>query len=421
MSTALLALTDQQGVTFWVELAVLCASGLLLGAAARRLGQPAVLGELAAGILLGPTVLGALAPDLHDWLFPGDDEIKLLLSAVGMLGVFLLLLGAGLETDLAVVGRHRRAAAGLAAATLLLPLGAGALLGAQLPDRFLVGGADRGPTALFVGAALAVSALPVAARILDDLGLLARPFAQITLAVAMVDTIVAWVLMGIAAGVVATGQVDGTSLVITIVGVAAMLALTIGPGGALAARLLARVAPRGEVAPSLGALVVLALGAAATMGALHVEPALGAFLAGIIVRRSGALPAAAGEQVMGIVRGLLAPVFFASAGLQVDLGALGDGTVLLWATLLITAGSIGKLGGALLGGRLAGLDVRTSAAVGAGLSARGALGIIVATVGVRAGVVSADGFTLLVLFAVVTTLTAPPLLRALAPSTDAPT
>ncbi len=408
------SLSDHQLLVFWAQLAALVVTALGLGAIARRLGQPAVVGELAAGVLLGPSILGEAAPDAFAWLFPADPAQSVALLAVGWLGVALLLLTTGFETDLALIGRLGRAATMVATASLVVPFVLGLALGFVLPEVFIGPQGDRLPFALFIAAALSISSLPVIAKILTELGMLRRNFAQITLAAAMVNDVVGWIVLGVIAGMASSGSADLGRLGFTLVGLVAFLGASLTLGQRAVDRLLLNVRQSGDnLRGALAVTIGVTLAAAVATQALHVEAVLGAFVAGIVLGRSRYLHPAVPQHIEALVGSFLAPVFFATAGLRVDLAALADAEVAMWAVAMILVGSVGKLGGAYAGARAAGLERREGLALGAGLNARGALEIVVATIGLSLGVLDESSYTVVVVLAIVTSVVAAPMLRAI--------
>src|SRR5579884_3615988 len=201
------SLTEHQQLVFWTELLVVLAVARGLGALLRRWGQPAVVGELAAGVVLGPSVLGKAWPAGFDWLFPVDRAQSGALGAIGWLGVGFLLLLTGFDTDLAIVRRLGRAAGSVAAGALILPFAAGLALGASLPDSFVGARTHRGIFVLFMAVAVSISSLPVIAKILSELGFMRRDFGQATVAVGMVNDLVGWMALGVIAGLAESGRV----------------------------------------------------------------------------------------------------------------------------------------------------------------------------------------------------------------------
>src|SRR4051794_1453465 len=181
------SLTEHQLLVFWCELFVVVLLARLLGSLARRIGQPAVVGELLAGVMLGPSLFGRLWGSGFDWLFPSDATQAGLLNAVGWIGVGLLLVLTGFETDLGLMRRQGRPAAAVAMTSLLFPLAIGIVVGELVPRSFA---GDRAPHlvfVLFIGISLSISSLPVIAKILAELGLMRRNFSQVTLAVGMIN------------------------------------------------------------------------------------------------------------------------------------------------------------------------------------------------------------------------------------------
>jgi len=404
---------DHQLLVFWLELLALVAVARGLGALMSRIGQPAVVGELAAGLLLGPSVLGAIAPGLQTWLFPTDDPLqRSLLAGLGWVGVFLLLVLTGLETELGLIRRLGRGVAYVAIGSLLVPLLGGINLGFALPESFVGEGAQRLVFALFMGTALAISALPVIAKILADLDLMRRNVAQALLAAAMLDDIVGWILLGTVAGLARSGSLDAGRLLVTVGGLTAFLGLAFTLGQRLVdATLRAVRVRRGGVATSLTAVLLIALAAGALTHSIGLEAVFGAFIAGIAIGRSRFHDSEVFAHLEGITRAFFAPLFFASAGLRVDLRLLADPEVLRWGLIVLAAASLTKFAGAYVGSRLSGLASREGIALAVGLNARGAVEIIVATVGLSLGVLNARSYTVVVLLAMVTSMMAPGLLR----------
>jgi Kef-type K+ transport system membrane component KefB/nucleotide-binding universal stress UspA family protein len=407
-------LSEHQLLVFWVQLFALVLLARALGVLMRRIGQPAVIGELAAGVLLGRSVLGVLAPDVWTWLFPDDAVHAGLMSGIGWLGVFLLLLLVGVETDLALVRRLGRAAAWVSAGSVVVPLGCGIALGAVMPAAFMGVAADRTEFALFIATAFVVSSLPVVATVLAELGCMRRNFAQLTLAAGMVNDVVGWVLVGVVAGVVVSGRLALGPVLVTVAGLSVFVLVAFTGGQRLLDALLRRA--RRQDAGLIGALTIVllsGLAAAAATQAIGIEGVIGAFFAGIVLGRSKYQLPEVVAQLEAVTLGFFAPVFFARAGLQVDLALLADPVVAGWALAVVAAGTAAKLAGAYGGARLAAISPRESLALGAGLNARGALGIVMAKLGLSLGVVTPAGYTLVVALAVLTSVLAPLLLRGL--------
>jgi Kef-type K+ transport system membrane component KefB/nucleotide-binding universal stress UspA family protein len=405
-------LTEHQLLLFWTQLFVLLVAARGLGALMRRVGQPPVIGELAAGLLLGPSVLGRLSPAAFGWLFPADPVQDGLLAAVAWLGVLLLLVVTGFETDLGLVRRLGRATARVTLGSLVVPAIFGLAVGFAMPDLFLGKDSPRLVFALLMATALSISALPVIAAVLSQLGLLRRSISQVMLAAAMMNDVVGWVLLGVVAGLAQSGSVRIGPLLVTLAGLAAFVvfAYTIGQRGV---DFLLRRAREQQASPagSFTITLLVALAAGCATQALGLEAVLGAFIAGTVLGRSKFQDHETFAVLERVTGSFLAPLFFARAGLGVDLGLLAEPQVALWGVVVLAAASLSKFGGAYLGGWSAGLPVRERLALGAGLNARGAVEIVVATVGLSLGVLNESSYGIIVLMAMATSIAAPPILR----------
>jgi Kef-type K+ transport system membrane component KefB/nucleotide-binding universal stress UspA family protein len=404
--------SEHQLLLFWLQLLALLLFSRVLGGAMRAIGQPAVIGELAAGLVLGPSVLGHLAPGLHAWLFPADPLQRALLAGPAWVGVFLLLILTGVETDLALVRRLGRAVARVALGSLTLPVLAGVALGLGLPAAFVGAESGRLVFALFMGTALGISALPVIATILADLDLMRRNVAQVLVAAAMANDVAGWVLLGAVASLAQSGSLDAARLALTLGGLGLFLGLafTLGQRGVDALLRTARLRGWG-LSGSLSVTLLIAIAAGALTHALGLEAVFGAFVAGIVLGRSRFHDADVVSQLDGLTRSFFAPLFFATAGLRVDLGLLREPEVLGWGVAVVLAATASKAVGAYVGAAFAGLPRREGLALGIGLNARGAIEIVVAAVGLSLGVLNSRSYALVVLMAMVTSLMAPPLLR----------
>ncbi len=406
--------SEHQLLLFWCQLLALVLTARVLGAGMRRLGQPAVVGELAAGLLLGPSVLGKLAPSIQLWLFPPDPVQRSLLAGVAWIGVFLLLVLTGLETDLKLIRRLGGATARVAIGSLLIPLAAGVTLGLALPAGFVGEKASHPVFALFMGTALSLSALPVIAKILTDLDLMRRNVAQALIAAAMVDDVAGWILLGVVSGLAQSGAVDLPRLLVTVGGLALFVALAFTVGRSAVDRALRALRARStEASETLTVMLVVALCGSALTHALGLEAVFGAFIAGIVLGSSRYYDAEASAHIQSAAIGFFAPLFFATAGLRVDLGLLADPEVALWGGVVVAVATLSKFVGALLGSRLARLMTREGLALAVGLNARGAVEIVLATIGLSIGVLNAKSYSVVVAMAVITSVMAPPLLRAL--------
>jgi len=407
---SLAPLSEHEILVFLVQLVLLVGVARLFGWIMKSVNQPPVVGELLAGVLLGPSVFGRVAPVSFDWVF-GEATVTSVIFAIAWLGVIMLLVVIGFETDLAIINRFRGAALSVAAGALLLPLAATGAAAFLVPESFVGEGYDRAVFAGFFALALSVSALPVVAKILQDLGFLRRNFGQITLATAMTMDAVGWLILAALSGIALEGFQPGR-LLISFGGLVLFIVLGFTVLRWFLDWLFRVVMAAGSsTTAALSITLVAALMGGAVTQALNLEAILGAYLVGILVAGlRHQLP-----QVRSILETLtaafFAPVFFAFSGLRVDVGLLDTGTVILWAIGLIALAVAAKVLGTVIGGFFAGVRGREALALGSGLSALGAMGIVVAIVGLNLGVVSETGYTVMVLAALVTSVLAPQLLK----------
>jgi Kef-type K+ transport system membrane component KefB len=347
---------------------------------------------------------------LGHWLFPQNTEYMHLLDAVGQLGVILLVGFTGIHLDLKLVRRQGVRAAGVSAAGLLLPLALGAGLGFLLPTSLRASGADPTVFALFVGVAMCVSAIPVIARTLIDMKLIHRDVGQMILVAGTIDDTVGWVLLSVIASMATTG-LDAGQVLIALGKVALLLLVTMTLGRLLVGAAM-RAAARSGVSglPVITAVVLMTLSAAGTH-ALGLEGVFGAFLCGILVGAAKDFDPSALAPLNTTVMAVLAPLFFATAGLRMDLTALADPRIALWGFAVFAVAVLGKFLGAFLGGLTNRMNRWEAIALGAGMNARGVIEVIIALAGVRLGLLTVEMFSIVVLVAVLTSLMAPPLLR----------
>jgi Kef-type K+ transport system membrane component KefB len=392
---------------FLAQLVVIIAATRLVGALAARLRQPRVVGEIAAGILLGPSLLGRIAPDLSAWLFP-PATFPILLAA-SHLGLLFFMFLVGLHLDLGLLRASGRTALVTSPVSIVVPLALGIAVAGQVRPAFAPG-VSPVAFALFMGLALSVTAFPVLARILEERGLTGTRVGVVAIACAAVDDVSAWCLL---AGVTAyvRSASGGSSVVRT-------LALLAGFAGAalwLLPPLLRRVLGRSPAA-FLPVAVVCLLACAAVTEAIGVHALFGAFLAGIAMPRRADLRQGLEVSLEAVTTVVLLPLFFASTGLRLDLGWLSGGPA--WAAfgLILLAAVGGKLGGSMLAARLTGMGWRDAAALGVLLNTRGLVELVILGAGLELGVLTPAVYSMMVLMALVTTAMATPVLQALGPS-----
>ena len=396
-------------LTFLLQLAALLLLAVCLGRLSVRLGMPALVGELLAGVLLGPTVLGHAAPRLAGWLFPAVAAQTHLLDAVSQLGVLLLVGITGAQLDLALFRRRGTAAARVSLGGLLLPLGLGIATGYLVPDALLPDGTRRAVFAMFLGAAMCVTAIPVIAKTLADLDLLHRNVGQLIIAAALFDDTVGWLLLAVVASMAAGGAALAGTLPLTVLYMTIFVGAACLVGRPLGRRVL-RVCERGrDPGPTIAVAVVIILSYSAITAGARLEALFGAFVAGATVL--GLADPTRLAPLRTIVMSVLAPIFLAGIGLRMDLTTLGQPLVLLTGIAVLLVATLGKFLGAYLGARAGRLSHREGLALGIGMNSRGMIEVIIAMAGLRLGVLTTATFTMIVLVAIVTSLTTPPLLR----------
>lgn len=405
------SLSNHQLLVLWVELAALLATARLLGALARRVGQPAVVGELLAGLVLGPSVFGHLWRQGFSWFLPGGTASQPLLT-VTQLSLVALLVVIGAETDLRLIRRLGRAATSVSATSLVVPLAAGGGLALLLPATLIGARGSRTTFALLIAGAVGVSSLPVIAKIIGDMGLIRRDVGQLAIAAGTTHDAIGFLLVALATGLAAARGGSPGHLAVALVGLVAVTAALMTAGQRVFDTLLRRVRRNGpNVVGSLGICVAGSLAAAAAMQAVGVEGALGAFVAGVALGRSRFQQGRALGVLGTMTTTVFSPLYFASAGLRVDLGVLARGAVLASFVVTVAVAALFKFAGAVAGGRAARLHWREAAALGVGLNGRGALQVIIGTAGLSVGVLNTSSYTVVILMSLVTSLATPPMLR----------
>jgi len=395
-----------------VQLSLLLLVARGLGEFMRRINQPPVVGELLAGVLLGPSLFGLLFPDLQAHIFPKSQEQSDLLSVISWLGVLFLLIVTGLETDLKLILRKGKTALLISLGGIIVPFITGFGLGWLLPDSFLADPEKRLVFSLFIATAMSISAVPVIAKVLMDLNLIRRDIGQVTLAAGMTDDTIGWILLSVVSGLASSGKFDFGTIFHSVSAAVLFLGIAFTIGRNIVDQILRWVDDYvGGIAASMSVVLVLSLSAAAFTHALGLEAALGAFVLGILAGQSRRFSSEAGHMLEVFTASFLAPIFFAAAGLKVNLLALLVPQTLIFGLIVLAVACIGKFTGAYLGSRVGGLSHWEALAMGSGMNARGAMEIVVATIGLSLGVLNPQMYSIIVMVAIVTSLMAPALLR----------
>ena len=401
------ALTPAQTATaFFLALAAIVAGAQAIGWVARRLlGQPQVVGEMIAGILIGPSLLGLIWPEAQAALFP--PALKPLLAAGAQLGVGLYMFIVGLGFRREEMRASGRAAFGVSLAGIAAPFALAALLAPWLLAQGGLFGprVGQGQAALFLGACIAITAFPMLARIIHERGLSGTRLGTLALAAGAIDDAAAWIVLAIVLATLGSGPV---ALGWVIVGAVAFAAFTLLAGPRLLAPMAAR-AERDGVGPHLLALMLLLfLLSAYAMDAIGIHAVFGGFLLGIAVPR-GRLTEELRAKLEPLTVALLLPVFFTFSGLSTRLDLLVAPALLLTALVVFAVAVLAKFGACWAAARLAGEHQATALGLGALMNARGLMELIIINIGLAAGIISPTLFSMLAAMAVLTTLAAGPL------------
>ncbi|HVV60566.1 MAG TPA: cation:proton antiporter [Pseudolabrys sp.] len=395
-----------------IQLALLMLVGRALGEGLLRLKQPAVMGQLIAGLILGPSLFGLLLPDLHHMIFPRTGEQKAMLDGISQFGVLMLLLLTGMETDLKLVRQTGWASAMASLAGIVVPFIFGVGLGFLIPDSMIDDPGKRLITALFLGTALSIASVKIVATVIREMNFMRRTVGQIIMASAVIDDTVGWMITAVIFSLALSGHVDFPSVAKSVLGTIVFMGVSLTIGRRVVFMIIRWVNDTfvSDFAV-ITAILLIMIAMALITDAIGVHTVLGAFVAGILVGESPILTKHIDEELRGLIMAFFMPVFFGTAGLSADLTILKDPMILALTCGLIAIASIGKFGGAFTGGKLAGLTWRESLALGCGMNARGSTEVIVATIGLSMGALSQNLFTMIVAMAVITTTAMPPTLR----------
>jgi Kef-type K+ transport system membrane component KefB len=391
---------------------VILLSSRLLGEAAQRVGQPAVIGQLVAGILLGPSFFGLLWPQLQSTLFPDEAVQKAMLDGIAQFGVLLLLLLTGMDTDLRLIQRIGRPVVTISLFGVLVPFLCGMLLGFEAPSHFVPDPDRRLITALFLGVALSISSIKIVAMVVNGMNFARRDLGQLIVTSAIAEDSIGWILIAVTFGIANSGRIDLAQFARTVGGIAIFLVVSLTLGRRVVSTAIRFVNDNFVSEFPVVTLILVVMGGMAliTKG-LGVQTVLGAFVAGVIIGESPILTKHIAGQLRGMVASLFAPIFFALAGLRSDLTILSAPAAAELTAALVLIASVGKFAGAFIGGAIGRLSRAESLALAIGMNARGSTEVIIATIGLSIGVLTHTLYSMIVTMAVLTTLAMPPTLR----------
>ncbi|MGO9602271.1 MAG: cation:proton antiporter [Candidatus Binataceae bacterium] len=371
--------------------------------------QPPVVGEILAGILLGPSLLGRVAPGISAYLF--SSATTPFLGVIAELGVVLYMFLVGLELDTSLLKRRGHAAVAISHASIVVPFLSGAILALYLYPRLSPGSVSFTSFSLFLGVSMSVTAFPVLARILTDRRMHKSRMGAMTLTCAAVDDVTAWCMLAVVVGIVEAKTGGAIWTIAMAVAFIAGLILLVRP---LMVRLAALHGNRGRLTQSLMAVLFVALLASALLtDVIGIHAVFGAFALGAVVPHDSDLARDLTDRLEDLLVVLLLPSFFALTGLRTQIGLVAGPVQWMMCGLIILVASIGKFGGSTIAARLTGLEWRDSAALGILMNTRGLVGLIVLNIGLDLGIISPELFTMLVIMALVTTFAATPILRLL--------
>jgi Kef-type K+ transport system membrane component KefB/nucleotide-binding universal stress UspA family protein len=393
-----------------LAVAVVIVSARVLGSIFRLINQPRVIGEIVAGILLGPSLLGLFFPEITSFLFPS--EVIQVLQILAQFGLIFFMFLIGAELDHKMIRGSGHTALLVSHYSIVVPFTLG--LAAALLIFPVVGSGNFTGFALFMGAAMAITAFPVLARILTDTGLHRTRIGALAITCAAVDDVTAWCILAVVVAIVkASGPLDAIQTVLLALAFLGLMIFVVRP---LIDRVASVKPDRGRIGATVmsGLLVALFLSAWATE-AIGIHAIFGAFMFGAVLPRSHSIAAQITERLEDVTVLFLLPVFFAVVGLSTQIGLVSGSELWLLTGLIVAIAIVGKIGGSVIAGLAAGESFRASTVLGVLMNARGITEIVILTIGRGLGVISPALFTMMVLMALITTFMTTPLLTILYP------
>ena len=395
-----------------IQVASLLLFARLFGEIAQRLGQPSVVGEILAGILLGPTFLGNFSI-IADYIIPSNQNENYI-SIIGMIGAMFLLFIAGMETDIKLIKNHSKNALAIAFTALTISFVSLFIYSLTIPEN-LISNSNKYVFAFFVAITISVSAISVIAKVLIDLNLIRRDFGQLFVAIGLIDEAVAWILISVIIGLVGGFATSFTGIAFSFVKVIMFLILGYVVGKFLIKHLITFMQNKMKLRDkflSLSVFIIFVYGAIAQ--SLGLEAVLGAFVAGIVFGQIPYLSEETIHKLESLTFAIFAPIFFATAGLQVNVLEFADPQILIISlTFMIIAFSSKALGGYIGARFFAKTDNWTAIGFGVGLNTRGTIQIILASIGLTIGIISRDIFSIIIIISIVSSLISPILIKSI--------
>jgi Kef-type K+ transport system membrane component KefB len=392
-----------------LALVVVIVAARACGALCKRIHQPPVIGEVIAGILLGPSLLGHISPAAYSYLLP--QAVAPFLSIIAQIGVILFMFLVGLELDTEQLKHKTHATVAISHSSIVAPFVLGALLALWIYPRLSTSNVPFTVFALFLGVSLSVTAFPVLARILTDRGIQKTRMGTVSLTCAAVDDVTAWCLLAL---LIAVAKANVSAAAITVAFTALYAAFMIVVARPLIVRAVRAQELRESVPQSAIAVVVVAL----LLSTLATEAAgihaiFGAFLLGAIIPHDSRLAHELMQKIEDLVVVLFLPAFFAFTGMRTQIGLVHGATQWLLCGVIIATASIGKFGGTFVAARITGFGARDAASLGILMNTRGLMELIVLSIGLDLHILSPTLFAMLVLMAVTTTFATTPILQLL--------
>jgi Kef-type K+ transport system membrane component KefB len=397
-----------------VQIAAVVIAARGVGLLFRRIGQPQVVGEMAAGILLGPSFLGWVAPGVSARLFPPDSLG--FLNSISQVGLLVFMFLVGLELNPRLLRGRGPTAVVTSHASIVVPFVLGALLSLRLYPRLSDRSVGFTGFALFMGAAMSVTAFPVLARILSERGLMRTRVGTVTLACAAVADVTAWCILAVVVALIGAkgGELPPWATVAGAAAYAALMVLVVRRALALLERRFERDGRMTQ--DMLGAILLVALASAWATEALGVHALFGAFIAGAVMPKGKAFLHALTEKLEDVTVVLLLPLFFAFTGLRTRIGLVEGAQMWGWCALVVLVAVVGKFGGSAAAARLTGMSWREAGAIGALMNTRGLMELVILNIGLDIGVISPAVFAMMVMMALATTFMTSPLLELVYPA-----
>jgi Kef-type K+ transport system membrane component KefB/nucleotide-binding universal stress UspA family protein len=406
------SLSEHAVLLLFLEIALLLLASLVFGELFVRLGQPAIIGQIVAGLVLGQTFFGTFFPDFSSLLFPQNGSQSKLIEVISWIGVSFLLMLTGMETDISKLKRLGKPALSIAIIGLIGPLLVGCAVSLLLPGELLSDPHQRLAFAVFLGTLFAASSVLVVATVLTDMKVIKRDIGQLVLSVALSHELLCCLLLAVIAVLAGSSSSTGSSrLLIAVAGTICFVAAMYF-GRPLFFAILRWVNDKVSTKHGLiTAMVVLLLGCAATTQAVGIHIVLGAFAAGVILSQAPVINQKVIRPIETVTMGFFAPIFFASAGLNVNLTTLLSPELAMITAAVTLAAIVSKLASCYLAGKLTGLGKWQSLSVGVSANARGSMGLILALLGNSLNIITADMFAIVIFVALLSTAIAPLLMK----------